>query len=175
MVSRCKFITAHEVSNVITSAHMTHNPIDWVLVRHVSEMFCVTQSSDFVDFVVSFVDWFLWRESEMWLCVFCLWLQCSTVERDSIPNYVFIECTCRGRYFDYQKRPCLQRRERFVRLSRQTVSRKCRHWWPGKIALLSCESKERCISNFPIIVVLKISIARLHSFVCVVTRCGYIM
>lgn len=60
VVNRCIAIAAHNISNVIVFAYMTHDAIECVLVWSVSNLFGSILSSAFVYFVVSFVAWFLY-------------------------------------------------------------------------------------------------------------------
>lgn len=78
--SRCIAIQAHNISSAVASVHMTHYATTCMFAWHVRKSFCASRSSSFVDFVVSFVDWFVWREYDLSLCVFHRWRQCSSVE-----------------------------------------------------------------------------------------------
>lgn len=49
-------LPAYDLSIVIIFAHITHNEIDWVIVRRASELFCRGLFSVLIDFVLSFVD-----------------------------------------------------------------------------------------------------------------------
>lgn len=59
--SRLKATPAYNLSNIITFANMTHNAIDCLFVQKIIEMVFSSLSLAFVDYIVSSVDWFVWR------------------------------------------------------------------------------------------------------------------
>lgn len=70
-------VQGQDVSKVVAFAHMTHNLVDSVLALCISEFFCVSLSSAFIDSVVLFLDWLVLRLYELSLGEFNRLCQCS--------------------------------------------------------------------------------------------------
>lgn len=90
----CVGILEHDMSSVIALAYMMYTAIDCGFVWRVRELLCSRLSSTFVDFLVSLGNWLILPVYEFSVCEFRQWCQCSFVDRDSIPDSVFIDLDC---------------------------------------------------------------------------------
>lgn len=70
IVGGCVAVLAPHLSNIITFVHKSHSAIDSELVQHASDSSSRNMSSAFVNFVISFADWFVCGLFEISLCAF---------------------------------------------------------------------------------------------------------
>lgn len=80
IVGRSVSIPSCDVLDFIAFNNMTHNAINSVFFRQVSELVCHSLYFPRVDFVVSFVDGLVRRVVVLSFCDFRLWCQYSSVK-----------------------------------------------------------------------------------------------
>lgn len=127
IVSYSVALPALNMLNVIAFTHMTHNVIDFVSVRRVSEYFCDSFSFIFVDFSTSAASWLVCRILVVALCRLFQWCQCRSVDRNGISDYIFIDPNSFGWNFKYLQCSCLTVHRLEVRFSRQGLCSRGSH------------------------------------------------